>query len=55
MGGGKIDDIEKNIGVCGLFGAHNHTIKGDNFGFALNVCLTPCTRGPKFEKSLYFI
>ena len=37
----------KTIGVCDLFGAHNHTINGDNFGFALNVCMTPCTGGPK--------
>ena len=33
-----------------LICAHNRTINGDDFGFALNVCLTPCTRGPKFEK-----
>ena len=31
-------------GVCGLFGAHNRTVNGDNFVFALNVCLIPCTR-----------
>merc|ERR1739840_11539 len=40
--------------VCGLFGAHNRTINGDVFGFALNVCLTPCTGGPKFEKCFVF-
>merc|ERR1739842_199051 len=40
--------------VCGLFGAHNRTINGDIFDFALNVCLTPCKGGPKLEKCFVF-
>ena len=51
----QIDDIEKTIGVCGLFGAHNRTINGDNFGFALNVCLTPCTGGSEVIKVLHIL
>ena len=52
--GGWIDITEKNIGVCCSFGAHNHTINGDRFGFALNVCLTPCT-GSKVIKGLHIL
>ena len=48
--GGENNEIEKTIGVCGSFGAHYRTINGDNFGFALNVCLTPCTGGLKFPE-----
>ena len=44
----------ENYTCMRLFGAHNRTVNEDNFGFALNVCLTPCVEGPKFERCCVF-
>ena len=45
-------NFKKIIAMPCSFGAHNCTINGDNFGFASNFSIHPCTGGPKLKKVL---